>query len=217
MKISDIYEKYKIMPNLQEHMLRVAGVASLICDNFEKSINKNSIISACLLHDMGGMSKVKLDLFPEQLKKEGVKYWEGIQTEFIEKYGHLEHEALYKIIEELGVNEEITSLIKGFGFANIPKIFKSNNIQIKICEYSDMRVSPQGVVKLKKRLREAMTRYLKKQKGIYNKEQFETNIPTMEEIEKQIFKHCKIKPTQITEKKVKPLVNNLKKFEIKTV
>ena len=40
MKISEIYEKYKIMPNLQEHMLRVAGVASIICDNFSKKIEK---------------------------------------------------------------------------------------------------------------------------------------------------------------------------------
>ena len=39
-KILDIYDEYKIMPNLQEHMLRVAAVASLICDNFDEVLPK---------------------------------------------------------------------------------------------------------------------------------------------------------------------------------
>jgi len=41
MKIQQIYDKYQIMPNLQEHMLRVAGVASIICDNYTKPVNKS--------------------------------------------------------------------------------------------------------------------------------------------------------------------------------
>ncbi len=62
-KISEIYEEYKIMPNLREHQLRVAAVAAQICDNFNKPLNKKEIITACLLHDMGNIIKFKLELF----------------------------------------------------------------------------------------------------------------------------------------------------------
>ena len=54
-KISEIYAEYKIMPNLQMHMYRVAAVASLIYDNFNEPLNKEEIITACLLHDMGNI------------------------------------------------------------------------------------------------------------------------------------------------------------------
>ncbi len=53
MSIGTIYKKYKIMPQLQEHMFRVAAVALLICENFEDSLPKEDIVTACLLHDMG--------------------------------------------------------------------------------------------------------------------------------------------------------------------
>src|SRR3990167_10183885 len=38
MSVATIYKKYKIIPRLQEHMLRVAAVAPLICDNFSEQI-----------------------------------------------------------------------------------------------------------------------------------------------------------------------------------
>ena len=78
--ISEIYEEYKIMPNLREHMLRVAGAASLICDNFTEPLNKEEIISACLLHDMGNIIKFKLDYFPEFNKPEKAEYWQNVQS-----------------------------------------------------------------------------------------------------------------------------------------
>jgi len=61
MKISEIYEKYQIMPQLQLHMFRVAGVASLITENLEKKIDTNSVIFTALLHDLGNMAKIKLN------------------------------------------------------------------------------------------------------------------------------------------------------------
>ena len=33
--IEDIYVEYQVMPNMREHMYRVAAVAKIICDNFK--------------------------------------------------------------------------------------------------------------------------------------------------------------------------------------
>lgn len=216
MKILEIYEKYKIMPQLQTHMLRVAGVASRIVDNFQKPIDKNSIISACLLHDMGNIIKADLELFPEYLKDKGIQYWKSVQKEFVEKFGNSDHLATYKICKEVGIDSKIFNLIKGFGFAKTEETYKSQNIMRKICVYSDLRVSPHQVEPLEKRLEEARVRYLSKKKIIYTKEQFDKFIPMWSEIEKQIFKYCRIKPAKITEEKVKPIIERLKDFEIKT-
>lgn len=214
MKIQEIYDQYKIMPQLQLHQLRVASVASIICDDFSEPLDKRSIISACLLHDMGAMSKIKLDIFPEHTKKAGMDYWKKVQQNFIKKFGREEKAALHRIVEKLRLDKNVIELIRGFGFDNTPEIYKSEDPQLKICVYSDMRVSPNGVVTLQERLNEAKIRYLTVQRGIYSKTQFETNIPLWEEIEKKIFSLCKVNQKQITDKKVEPLLQSLRNYKI---
>ena len=79
-KILDIYDEYKIIPALQKHMLRVAAVASLICNNFNEPLPKNDIITACLLHDMPNILKFKWDSLLEFLEPKGFHYWQNIQS-----------------------------------------------------------------------------------------------------------------------------------------
>jgi len=59
MNILETYKKYKIMPSLQLHMLRVGAVASLICKNTNDKLadefavgteNYKNIVTATLLH-----------------------------------------------------------------------------------------------------------------------------------------------------------------------
>src|SRR5437899_3061825 len=96
--ISDIYNKYKIMPTLQKHMLRVAAVASLICDSIGLPVDRESVIAACLVHDLANIIKFRMNVIPEFFKPEGVEYWQKIKEEYIGKYGEDEHEATIKII-----------------------------------------------------------------------------------------------------------------------
>ena len=48
------------MPNLAMHQLRVAGVAMQICESLDTNIDTNSVVKACLLHDMGNIIKFNL-------------------------------------------------------------------------------------------------------------------------------------------------------------
>ncbi len=101
--IKTMYEKYHIMPALQLHQLRVAGVAAYISVNFidKQSIDTNEIILACLLHDMGNILKFSLDRFPEFLEPQGRDYWQKVQDEYRMKYGNDEHEATKQIVREI--------------------------------------------------------------------------------------------------------------------
>ena len=216
MKTSLIYEKYKIMPQLQTHMLRVAGVASVICDNFSKPIDKDFIVAASLIHDMGNIVKFDLHLYPDLLKPKGINYWEKIKRDFISKYGNNEHKATHKILKELKADEKISKIVRAFGFSKANNIYKTNNLDLKIAAYSDMRVAVYGVTTLEERLSEARKRYAKRITTSYSYKEFDHNVLLWKKVEEQIFYLAKIKPDEITDRKIMPQMLKLKNFDIKT-
>ena len=200
------------MPNLQEHMLRVAAVAALICDNFYESLPKDEIITACLLHDMGNIIKFKLESFPEFLEPEGLSYWQNVQDEYIKKYGKDEYRAHDEIIKEIGVNKRVVELIQSISFLGAPKIAAGKDFSKKITQYCDGRVDPFGVVSLEQRFSDLRKRYAHHGENTPERNAFEN---ALKEIEKQIFAKCSIKPEDINEKTTAPVISALKNFVIK--
>jgi hypothetical protein len=211
MDILKVYKKYKIMPNLQMHMLRVAGVATLICDNFETTLPKKEIITACLLHDMGNIIKFDLNVFPEFSKPEGVEYWQSVKDEYVEKYGNDEHKATIDIAKEIQSGERIIELINSVSFLGAPGLVTDTDFAKKIVEYCDVRVDPVGVVSLEGRFMDLRRRYGHKGGDTPERRAFEVSL---QEIEKQIFAKCKIKPEDINDQRVVPIIEELKKFVI---
>lgn len=209
MKISEIYKKYNIMPSLALHQFRVAGVAFMICDHIKDvSLDKNKIIKACLLHDMGNIVKFKLEYFPEFLEPNGLSYWKKIQDEFIKKYGDEEHIATYEILREIGLDEDFIEFLDKIGFTQADKNKESDDFEIKIASYADMRVDPKNVVSLSSRFKNLRERYNKNGSVIIKNEDFlsETDKNFFEdaffEIERQIFDKCDITPDDINNENV---------------
>lgn len=196
-------------------MLKVAGVANLVVNNFDKPIDDKTIIAAALLHDMGNVVKFNFDLPESWFSPLGKKYWKDIQNEFIEKYGNNDHDATAAILNEIAVDEKIKELVNNIGFSKSENIKKSSDFNIKILSYSDQRVSPQGVVSMEERYIEAQKRYSEIIKK-YTYEEFEYLKKQNFENASQIFEHCRIKPEDITEEKVLSLIPSLRDFEIKT-
>lgn len=161
MKITEIYEKYKLPKILQLHLLRTAALAKEICDNWNGSkVDKPEIIQAMLFHDMGNMVKIDLTkgLFDLETEK-SIDYWGKIQKEFIDKYGSDDYAANEKIAKELGVSDRVYFLISNMGFRKNYKTVVTEDFSLKICAYSDQRVGPFGVLTLSERLEEANKRY----------------------------------------------------------
>jgi len=210
--ILDIYAKYKIMPLLQEHMLRVAAVANMICDSSLASMNKESVIAASLLHDMGNIIKSDLAVFPEYLEPEGILYWQKVKEDYIKKYGSDEHQASIKILREVGVVENIVELVNGVDFSQIPSM-ETKSIEQQICLYADARVAPFGVVSFSQRLAEGKERYKNKKHKIADTE-WELVERIFEKVEKKLFAQCKIKPEDISDKTVALSVEKLRSFTI---
>ncbi len=216
--ILDIYKKYKIIKNLQEHMLRVAAVAVLICDSMTTEVDKENIVLGALFHDMGNIIKFDNDSLPEFYEPEGLEYWLKVKNDFIAKYGADEHEGNLKIMQEIGLPDKVVSLASQNKFKMLCIHANSSDMDIKIIHYADGRVAPYGVLSYKARMDEAGKRYGERKgenRWLGNDTERLKLVECGLEIEKQIFAHCKIKPEDITDEAVAPIVEQLRSFMIK--
>ena len=211
--ISEIYTEYKIMPLLQEHMLRVAGVASMICDNINESLPKEEIITACLLHDMGNIIKSNFEFLPESLEPHGRAYWQKVKDDYIKKYGPNDHHANVQILKELNLSASIIDMVDKIQFSCLCKHRDENDMSMKIVAYADSRVSPYGIVSYEERMDEAETRY--KLKNILEERERTRLIECGKDTERQIFAKCIIKPEDINDTTAAPIISKLRDFVIK--
>lgn len=201
------------MPNLQLHMLSVAAVAYMICDSIDVLLKKEDIITACLLHDMGNIIKSHLEYFPQFNEPEGMEYWQTVKDDYVKKYGTNEHHASLEIVNELGLSKEVEKLVDVVDFHHTYTIFEKT-FEEQICLYVDSRVAPLGIMSTKERLAEGKNRY-KDRPNAFSNEQWAVAEKNFTEIEKQIFSKCKIKPEDINDDSVAPIIQKLRDFVIK--
>jgi len=210
--IQEIYSKFPVPINLKRHMLMVGGVAEILCDNSKVKINKEEIIAAALIHDLGNVIKMHFEkdytwrhlLDKKDLGK--LDYYKEKQEEFRKKYGESAELANQKIAKELKAPKKVVGLLK-------PRVIKVKNgkgivaksFEKQLLLYSDLRVAPKGVVPLRTRLEEYAKRYAFSEdpektahSNIY--------INTATKMEKNIFRKIKIKPEEITQKTVNNII-----------
>lgn len=218
MNILEVYEKYKIMPQLQLHQLRVAAVANQICDHIKSPVDKDTVITACLLHDMGNIIKFNLkrtlDVSGDLVKPEDLSYWEAVQREFIETYGQDEHIASIDIARKLGVSEYVLECIESIDFGSALKNSKRAELEPKICDYADLRVSPHGIVSIDGRLEDGRKRYKDNPERWVSDEQWQALRSACYSTEKQVFDLTDITPTDITDQSIEAIIKKLKQYSI---
>ncbi|MCL5101756.1 MAG: hypothetical protein M1544_00135 [Candidatus Marsarchaeota archaeon] len=196
--IGEIYNRYNIMPQLGLHMLRVAAVGSMICDNWMgPEIHKDDIVAVLLIHDLGNIVKFT-NLDP---------YWEGIRKETIDKYGSDDHEATNKIAQEIGVEGRIYRLLEMQGnlWGYRDNVLHSKDYDLKICCYGDSRVAPYGIVSAMER----MDNLIERKKGLPVEKIFVALKDVISELEKQVFSHTSIKPEYITDANAESTIKSL--------
>lgn len=211
MNILEIYKKYKQMPNLAEHQLRVAAVAKQICESLSVDVDEKTIITACLLHDTGNILKFDLERFPQFNEPEGLAYWEKVKADLAKDYGtDDEHHATMLIAKELGVSEAVLNCIDHIGFAQADSN-QTQTLPIQVCAYADMRVGPFGVLSLDERNRDGRERYKNHKNRVFHDDK---HLKALFNIEQNIFKNSKIKPKDITDESIAPIVEQLKSYKI---
>jgi hypothetical protein len=214
MTVGEIYRHYQLMPNLQQHMFRVAAVAEVIGRELLKAKLSDAalsftdqdlqdVLAALLLHDLGNMAKFKLDYFPEFVLPEGLAYWQAEQEQFWAKYGKNAHQATLQMLDELGVSSRVKELVDSVSFNKAKKNLDSPDYARKLCAYADMRVGPHGVVSLEERFRDGQKRY--QPEGKVDRFSY-AMAACLRKIEHQLFAPLSIGPEEITDQRVSPLL-----------
>lgn len=217
MRIHEIYREFNIMPSLQLHMLRVAGVAEIVTEQYNNPphpIDTTDILVACALHDLGNIAKFDLRRFPQFLEPQGLEYWEKVKVETItkyEKYGKSPSDLTRYMCEIIGVSDRVLTLIKAINFSEARKNYVSTDFSKKICAYSDMRVAPTGVTSLRARLDDARERYRIPGKSDDSHNSMRLFI---EEIGVQLASVVSVALDDITEESVRERFESLKMFEV---
>ncbi len=116
-------------------------------------------------------------------------------------------------MRELGISEDLVFVVNENRFSSLCKHSEGGDLMIKIVHYSDGRVNPHGVVSYLGRMEEARVRYEHANKG--KEAEREKLVACGLEIQKQIFAKCKIKPEDITDETVAPIIEQLRGFMIK--
>ncbi len=217
MTIKEIYKKYKVLPLLQQHLVRVAFVGKTIAVKIPEITNTDNIVKACLLHDIGNIIKFNLTTIPEAVEPEGLQYWEQVKQEFVSKYGDDEVEATHAIIKELGISEEIKTLIFSFGTRNVKEVTESGEIERMIVNYSDHRVAPFAIESLKERIEDQHKRILKslpREEGRRKIESRKQDDDAKYLLEEMIFKKYRIKPSEVGNPDIEKITKEFLSYKI---
>jgi len=154
MTIIDVYRKFSIPKNLQEHMFRVGAVGGIICDHLKEAVvDKELVVKTLLLHDMGNILKfdlTKTDLLAkeDQAKIENLKVRQKL---FKIKYGSDPDKATLSIIKEITTDSRIVELCRESHWELAHEFVNTTQWERIICCYADMRVGPLGIVSLDER------------------------------------------------------------------
>ena len=120
-------------------------------------------------------------------------------------------------MKELGVSAKVIEIVDQIHFSFLCRQLDGDDMNLKISHYSDARVDPYGVVSYDERMDEAKKRYKSRNISIggVGEEKRKELVACGQEIEKQIFAKCKIKPEDINNQTVAPLISSLRNFVIK--
>jgi predicted HD phosphohydrolase len=212
--ITEIYQRYRIMPQLQLHQLRVAAVAQQLCESLNQPADTAGVTQACLIHDMGNIIKFNLTYYPDTVQPEGLDYWEDVKADMIRHYGPDEHAATLAIARELGVSDTIQTYLSTIGFSHVSTALHHGSLEQQICCYADQRVAPYGVVSIAERLEDGRKRYAGRRHSTLNTGNFDALARDLAKLERQVFAHSTIIPAGITNDSTDPFIETLRTTSI---
>lgn len=213
LSIAKVYEKFSIPPGLQKHMYTTAALGMIICDHWSgPTLQKENIIMALLLHDLGNL--IKFDLSDTaQILDESLftPYWRSLQSQQKKTYGNDAHTATLNMARECIQNQEVIALIDGMDTAYLEKIAQGS-LEQQICEYADLRVTPKGITSLAERLADIQKRYSASSPQWANSAHFAQSLQFAQIIENTLQKNTDIDITQIPSEKIEAYLVKLPQY-----
>jgi hypothetical protein len=214
--VQEVYDQYRIPPWLQLHQLRVAAVGKMVCDS-RGDADERTVLLTGLFHDMGNIIKADLTLFPQLFPNEEVLvYWQSVKEDFLRTYGTNEHEATHVIGREILLPENVLQTMDGISFSKIENTLNNGPRELQISQYADMRVGFFGVLPIAERATELKKRARLRwspETAREREEIFDKSIVFLAQIEEVLFGSISLRPHDITDERIAPLLDDLRSFE----
>lgn len=215
MTTKQIFDHFKIPPKLQHHMYTVAGVGKYICEHWTgETINKEAIVKTLLIHDLGNLIKFDISpgakIYDTALKK---PEWKKVQSDMRQKYGTDAHLATVQMAGEITDDQLIIKLINSMDSTNLENTFRLS-MEEKICEYADLRVTPNGITSMSERLDDIHKRYKEHYIDWADEDLLIKNKKFGKKIELEIQQNTSSDIVEITEEKIATYLVKLTNYEI---
>jgi len=216
MKPLEIYKKYPVPRLLQKHHIRVASVGAYIASHFKNpgKIDKILVIKTLLLHDIGNIVKFNLDK-PEYMSRtewKNINVWRKKQDLYRKKY-ESEHTATLEMVKSLGI-DKVPNHLKHVGVSRLPQVVKSQDYNLKLITYADLRCAPFSIVSINQRFDDIATRYKNTKHSLSKVNQMAKRRNMALLLEKQLQEVVNIELTDITESDFESYKRKVKSVEI---
>ena len=210
MNIREIYAIYDIPFPLQQHMIRVASVCVYIGEHrCHKPIDKKSVVTAALLHDLGNIVKMDFSLHPEGYGH-SMDYRQQKKQWVIEKYWSCCDQVTIAWCRELDIDEQVIDIILHMGIESYQHHPWSWERQI--VRYADMRVDPRWITSMEQRMRDGHKRYAPLGKDWTKEPVWSTLMEHAYAQEQLLFSWTALAPEMITELSTKLIQEHLRHF-----
>lgn len=203
MNVRDIYTTYGTPENLQQHMLRVAGLGSIVLQHWiGRALEAEAIIDTLLFHDIA--KPVTFDVAKQArfvTSASELKKLEDTITSLITHFGSDEHLAALKIFQEIGLNAKAQHVIDNLEWHYTDRLIEELDLEALIAIYCDMRIGPDGILKITERIMELHARV-----PVQN---LDERLASARRLEDLISNNMSIDPNRITNEQVDDKANAL--------
>jgi hypothetical protein len=205
-----IFERYHLPQLLQTHLWRTASLMELLLKHWRgPQVDASLLIETMLLHDLGNLVKFDLsDTTPIMLLTQTeLPMYRALQAEWHQKYGKVVDAVTVAFIKELRLkNGPIMShiILNHASGTEATTVTQDDWIQ-KLCDYTDFRIAPHGLVTLKERFDDLGKRYATRASGWETAAKVAQKLNFFTTIETQLQAQIKLDLTQITAADLEPL------------
>lgn len=209
--IDAIHDRFENPPILREHQKRVAAVCAFLADYWRgPPIDRDVLIAAALVHDLGNLTKA--DFSDEETQRTLMgeaewarkDHWQAVQQRIFERYGNDDHGVTQAMLTELDVDASISAAIGFTGFLNSARVVESGTWLSRLLIYADIRCGPHGVLSVEERFREGSVRHHKRTAEGLHTENAQFFRECMDKLESLVQAHLSVPVAAIADESVQP-------------
>lgn len=189
--VKNIYAYCYIPTILAEHMWRVTSLTAKLLNSWTGSkLNQQLLLETMLLHDLGNLVKFDLSSTAPHLlmPPKELAFYQALQKLWQTKFGLDADMATSDLIASLPLKNgiQISQLILDHTSGTLAATVESHDWLQKICDYTDFRVGPYGLVSLTERFADLKRRYAYRHLDWVDETEVNFRLAAFQNLEKQL-------------------------------